>query len=111
MEDRLPTDFWLMAQLRRLNAEGRPAFVLRRGDARGGSVVVKINLLGPGCRVLTQARDAEGRPGWLGALGGELVPEAEADAYISRAVARDADLWVIEVEDRDGRNPLEGKLL
>jgi len=52
-----------------------------------------------------------GRLGWLGALDGASVGEAEADAYIARAVTRDPDLWVVEIEDRAGRHPFEGKVL
>jgi hypothetical protein len=105
---RLPTDFWVMAHVRRLNSEGIPATVARRGDRGGGTVLLKLNQLEAGCRVLVQARGADGTLGWLEALGGGLVPEREADAYISRAVGRDPDLWVIEVEDRQGRNPFAG---
>ena len=54
--------------------------------------------------------DLDGKLGWLGAFDGRLVPEAEAVAYIARAVARDPDLWVVEVEDREGRHPFEGKV-
>jgi hypothetical protein len=34
-------------------------------------------------------------------------PEAKVDAQLSRARARDPDLWVIELEDRQGRTLLE----
>ncbi|MEX1204425.1 MAG: DUF1491 family protein, partial [Dongiaceae bacterium] len=67
---RLPTDTWVMAHVRRCIAEGIPAYVARRGDATGGTVLLKINRLDLGCVVLTQARDLDGRLGWLGALDG-----------------------------------------
>ncbi len=110
-DDRLPTDLWVRAHIRRCIADGIPATVVRKGDVTGGSVLLKLNQLDQGCRVLTQTRDLDGRFGWLPALKGELVPEAEADSYIARAIQRDPDLWVIEIEDRQGRHPFEGKIL
>lgn len=101
---RLPTSLVVMAQVRRCNGAGLPAMVVRKGDATGGAVLVKVNLLGPGVRVFVQARDAAGRLGWMAALG-HVVPEVDADAYIAREHRRDPDLWVIEVEDPQGRNP------
>jgi hypothetical protein len=107
----LPTDLWIRAHLRRCFAEGVAATVARRGEFFRGSVLLKLNRLEQGCAILTQARDSEGRLGWLPALAGRLVPESEADSYIARAIARDPDLWVIEIEDREGRHPFEGRLL
>lgn len=110
-DDRLPTDLWVMAHIRRCNGEGVPAVVARKGHANAGTLILKLNLLERGCRVLTQMRDLDGAMGWMAAFQGGLVPEAEADAYIARAVARDPDLWVVEIEDRAGRNPFGGKEL
>ena len=78
---------------------------------RSGTLLLKINLLENGCRVLSQARDLDGNLGWLGAFKGASVPEPEADAYIERAVSRDPDLWVVEIEDRKGVNPFDGKMI
>ncbi|MFN8721124.1 MAG: DUF1491 family protein [Rhodospirillales bacterium] len=108
-DDRIPTELWVRAHIRRSYGEGIPAVLVRKGAPMGGTVLVKINQRDLGCRVLTQVRDAQGRAGWMAALGGGLVPEADADAYIARTVARDPDVWVVEVEDRTGRNPFEGK--
>ncbi len=35
----------------------------------------------------------------------------EADAYVARAVDRDPDLWVIEIEHREGWHPFDGRVL
>jgi hypothetical protein len=110
-DDRLPTEVWVMAHIRRCLAEGIPATVAHKGDLKGGTLMLKLNLLDRGCRVLSQARDLDGALGWLTAFKGEPVPEAEADEYIARALARDPDLWVVEIEHRDGRHPFEGKEL
>jgi hypothetical protein len=112
MEDsRIPTELWVKAHLRRLSAQAVPAFVVRRGDPHGGMVILKVNRLDLGCRVLTQTRDLDGILSWMPALNGDLVPESEADAYIERQTARDPDLWVVEVETRDGKHGFEGKVL
>ncbi len=110
-EARLPIGLWVSAHLRRCAAEGIVAVLARRGSDYGGAVLVKINQLDLGCRILTQTRDLEGAPAWLAAFDGGLAPEPEADAYIARAVSRDPDLWVIEIEDRAGRHPFEGPIL
>ncbi len=109
-DERLPTDVWVMAHVRRCNDEGIPAMVVRKGEAKGGTLVLKINQFAEGCRVFSQARDIDGNLGWLAAFKGALVPEAEADDYVTRAAARDPDLWIVEIEDRAGRNPFGGKI-
>ncbi len=110
-EGRLPTDVWVKAHIRRCMTAGIPVTVARRGEAQGGSVLLKLNLLDQGCRVLSQSRDLNGQLAWLPALAGALVEESEADSYIARAVGRDPDLWVIEIEERSGWHPFEGKIL
>ncbi len=110
-EERLPTELWVQAHLRRWSVDAMPAALLRRGEPERGTVLLKLNQIEAGCRILTQARDLDGRLGWLAALGGKLVAEAEADAYITRAIERDPDLWVIEIEDRNGRHPFDGKVI
>ena len=104
---RLPTELWLTAGLRRCSADGIPATVIRRGEKQSGTVILKINQLESGCRILTQARDLDGELTWFPALNGALVEEAEADAYVERAAQRDPDVWVVEIEHRDGWHPFQ----
>jgi len=110
-DGRLPTEMWVKAHLRRLSIDGIGAVVVRRGEAMGGSVLLKLNQRDLGCRVLTQARAPDGALGWLAASERKAVRETEAHAYIARATGRDPDLWVVEIDDRAGRHPFEGRVL
>lgn len=110
MSDRLPTEVWVTAQLRKCAAEGLPVYVLHKGAHAAGTVMVKIVMRGEGCKLLNQSRDGDGNIGWMDLYEGVIVDEAKADQHIQRAVARDPDLWVVEVEDSTGKNPFEGKV-
>lgn len=108
--DRLATNLWVSAQIRWLFREGYAAYVLHKGDPHAGSVLLKIHHLQAGYRIFGQARDGTGKLFWMDAHGRGEVTEAEADAYIEKAVRLDPDLWVIEIEVRDGsENPLQGQ--
>lgn len=110
-DGRLPTELWVKAHLRRLSAAGMPAVVRYRGEATGGMVMVRIDTLGSGVRVLSQTRDAEGKLAWIAAQADARLSAEDADAYTERARQRDPDLWVIDVEDRSGANPFEGRVM
>ena len=101
-EERLKTSIWVGAEIRRLEVELTTAMVLRKGDADRGLVLIKQNLLGPGCVLYVQGRDLDGNLGWRCPLGEEPVPEDKADSYIARQRDYDEDLWVIEIEDPKG---------
>jgi hypothetical protein len=105
-EARLKAKLWVHATLRRCNVDGLFATVVHKGDDDAGTVLVKVNRgREAGCDVYTQVRDKDGRPAWMRATGPEPVPEDKADAYIARARDIDCDLWVIEVESREGGVP------
>jgi hypothetical protein len=110
-EPRLPTALWVEAQLRPLNDNGIFYYITNKGNHASGVVMVKLNSLNGECALLIQQRDFEGRLGWIHALGQETVEERKADEYIQRAISRDPDLWVIEIEDPERRNPFEGKII
>ncbi len=103
-EQRIPTQIWVDAGMRAMSAAGVAAYVVRKGDLADGLVLLKISDLAGQCRLLTKQRDAKGALVWTDVLGEDSVPEKTADEYIARAVQRDPDQWVIEVEDRALRN-------
>lgn len=108
---RIPTHLWIDAHLRHLTAQGLTYYIVHTGAQAAGTVLLKIISPGVACRILQQYRDRDGKPGWMSLLdepGRE--GESKADALITRAIARDPDLWVIEIEDREMKNPFEGKV-
>ncbi len=102
---RLTADIWVSAYLARLRLEGIPAFVVARGDATAGAVLVKLNTLDGRARAYQRSFDpASGRRVWMVlAEGGE----ADVDAALARQRSFDPDLWLIEVEDKAGRHLLD----
>lgn len=104
---RVRTEIWVSAGLRQWTTRGMGAYVQRRGDAERGMVLLKLSRWRAGCTVQSLTRDLDGKLAWLPALKGELVSEADADAYVAREVKRDPDLWVIEVETTDGSHPFD----
>jgi hypothetical protein len=108
--ERIATELWVQAQLRRFSAAGTGAYLLRKGDTERGTVLVRL-VDREGTRILTQVRDLDGRLTWMGVKEGAVMEGPDADAYVERAVNRDSDLWVIEVETRNGENPFEKEIV
>jgi hypothetical protein len=110
MEPRVKTGIWVSMATRLSDIAGRPAAVLRKGDPDAGGILCVLRGR-EGLMVLSQVRDAEGRPAWLRATGPSPVDDAAADAYVARQVKRDPDLWVVEFEAPDLKTPFEARIL
>jgi hypothetical protein len=109
IEPRLKAEILVQAAIRRANQRGTPATVTRRGDPDAGQIyVVVYRGRELGSLVLAPTRDYDtGKQSWRPALGGALVAEHEANEYLERERKVDPDLWVLEIEDRDGWHPFE----
>ena len=104
-EPRLTADIWVSAYLARLRVMDIPAFVVARGDGTAGAVLVKLNTLDGQAAAYTRTFDLmTGERVWVTLAEG---PERDVDASIARQRGFDTDLWVIEVEDRQGRHLLD----
>ena len=105
MSARLATHVWVAAYLRRLQIEGIPAYVIRKGDATAGAVLVKLAFMDGRAQAFTRSFDLEsGARVWQELCTG---PEPDVDAAVARQCGFDPDLWVIEVEDARGRHLLD----
>lgn len=102
---RLTADFWVRAYLNRLRLATIPAYVTAHGDDVAGSVVVKVATLDGQATAYQRSFDLmTGARQWMSLVEG---PEGEVDATLARQRSRDPDLWIIEVEDREGRHLLD----
>jgi len=105
MSPRLATELWVQAYLTRLRLVDIPAFIVAKGDATAGAVLVKLNPLDGSAIVYQRSLDLmSGERAWVVLAEG---PESDVDSSIAKQRSFDPDLWVIEVEDRQGRHLLD----
>ena len=104
-EERLSTSVWVDALVRRVQVEGSAAFILQKGDASRGDVLIKVTDMKGAAHVYVPRTNMEGKRVFVDlAVQGVGPEEASADDYVRKAKDRDRDLWVIEIEDRDLRH-------
>ncbi|HNR76003.1 MAG TPA: DUF1491 family protein [Parvularculaceae bacterium] len=101
-EPRLKSEIRVSAILRRAQAAGAFAVVARRGDVDAGAIAVKVYIGAGRGRLHVEARDEQGRAIWREPLGGESE-ECAIDGYLDKERRFDSDLWIVEIEDREGR--------
>ena len=102
---RLTASVWVSAYLKRLELLGIPAFVVAKGDATAGNAMIKLSTLdGKGVLYQRSFDLMTGERAWTVLAEGD---EAEVDASVAKQRSFDPDLWVIEVEDREGRHLLD----
>lgn len=110
---RVKSAIWVSAYVRRLSAEGIAVAVVRRGAEEAGAIFVKIDRLDGSADLFGPAPQSEFdevRPGdraFIACLRAQPRPNEEVEKYVSRQIEFDPDIWVVEVEDRQGRNFLD----
>lgn len=102
---RIKTNIWVASYLRKLQKMGIPAFVIAKGDPDNGTILIKLNTLDGQAKLIQQSFDyLQDRRSWVVVDEGE---EKAIDDQITRQRERDTDLWMIEIEDSDGRTFLD----
>lgn len=102
--DRLPSRLWIDALVRRAQLAGASAFIVQHGDDDRGDVLLKVARLNGTAAAYLPSTNLDGERLFLNlAMQGVGPDEASVDDYVARAKARDRDLWIVEIEDKDGR--------
>lgn len=99
----LSTDVWVAALIRRAELQGGFAVVARKGDPRAGAVMVKVlNRTDGTAKLFAEATRGDGERVWMRPAASQDEPDL--DRYLERAVRIDPDLWIVDIEDREGRH-------
>ncbi len=81
--------------------------VVKKGDPDAGAALIKVRTLDEMATLYRPMRDMGGDRIWL--PKGPL-PEQDIDHAIALRLDTDPDIWVIEIEDREGRHFLTEKV-
>ena len=109
---RLKSAIFVSALIRRCQVEGCYATLVRKGAEEAGAIFVQVArldgtaaLYGPAPQsAFDESFPADRKFSVLVAPGS---PEADADARIARELKFDPDIFVLEIEDRQGRHFLD----
>jgi hypothetical protein len=108
MSVRLRSDIWADAYRRRCEIAGAYAVLRRRGAAEAGAIFILVDMLdgraalyGPAPQTVFGEGETERR--FVRQHPEHAIDVPRAEARIAKELRFDADLWVIEVEDRSGR--------
>ena len=108
---RLRSDIWVAAYLRRCASANVAAYLRRRGAAEAGAIFVKIDRLDGSAALFAPAPQSETRDDvarlFSRAHSDEWIDAVAVEARLAREIGFDSDLWIVEVEDRAGRNFLD----
>ncbi|MBL4616587.1 MAG: DUF1491 family protein [Robiginitomaculum sp.] len=106
----LRSQILVQALIRRAQVQGAFALVRDHGDDDAGSVLVMINTLDGKANLFGQTRDEGYNRVWE-----NLCPSGtdyrKVEAILTNRLKQDRDLWVVEIEDKNGRNFLTEAVL
>ncbi len=112
MSARLQSGFFVAAHLRLCASQGVVAVLRRRGAEEAGAIFVKVDrldgtadLYGPAPQSLVDEEDDGRRRFQLISAPG--TDSATIEERFAREVKFDSDVWLIEIEDREGRSFLD----
>ena len=105
----LKTDIAVSALIRRATSAGAFAAIIRKGDEDAGVYLVVTrhvdkaneNKAGAVYTLYRPIRNVDGERIWWPKPS---LTQAELDIYINRRIDEDPDIWVVEIDDTQGRH-------
>lgn len=101
IEPRLATHMQVSAFVRKANASGDFATVIRKGDKISGAILLIAQIRGSNPLIYERFPSLDGGQIWQPSLREKALSEAEITEYVKKRTSRDPDLWVIELDAAD----------
>jgi hypothetical protein len=106
---RLRADLWVAAYIRTCNLSDAWAVLRRRGSAEAGAIFITLDRLDGSVALFGPAPQSELEDSSSERRFARMHPETWLDresveARLKREIRFDPDLWIVEVEDRNGRS-------
>lgn len=103
---RLKSKIFVSAYLRRCQSNGAFATILQKGEEEGGLIAIKVCKMDGNAIAYLESRTRDYQLYWR-PLTEDFSPEAQIDTLLAKELEFDSDLWIVEVEDRQGRHFLQ----
>jgi hypothetical protein len=97
-EPRLASHIEVAAFIKRANASGDFATVIRKGDAISGAIVLIGILRGQNPTLYERFPTLDGPAKWKHTGGEDMDTQQKISEYCNRRAARDPDLWILELD-------------
>ncbi|WP_181704319.1 DUF1491 family protein [Chthonobacter albigriseus] len=111
---RITSEFFVSAYIRRRNMMGKFTAVVHRGADEAGAIFIKVSrldgtadLYGPIPQMFTEDLDPAIAGGRVFERLAVAAPEREVDERLFRERGFDTDCWIVETECRDGTHDLD----
>ena len=108
---RLRADFWVAAYLRTCNLERTTAVLRRRGAAEAGAIYIKLDCLDGRAALFGPAPQTEsdgfGDRRFIRLHKDSWIEPADAETRLRREIEFDDDIWIVEIENRQGEPMIE----
>lgn len=110
---RLTSDFWVSAYIRAVERGGGFATLRRRGAREAGAIAIVVSGADRMSRLMLPAPQADfvqARPDdrrFVSAFAEGAVEPFRVEDKLAREIKFDPDLWVVDVDDREGRDFLD----
>lgn len=108
---RLRSDFWVAAFIRQCEVDGLVAVLRRRGAAEAGAIYVKLDCLDGRAALFGPAPQSdvadEIARRFIRLHKNDWIDPPDAEMRLAREAKFDSDIWIVELENRQGQAPIE----